>query len=278
MFPGNGWQLLALSSVVVLLWGAVAPVSGDFATYQKFGTHAYQMQKWKKAEVSRINNLKSSADLMFSQLEGINATIQEAIAQVGIHVEALNQTMNTLSITGNFSGGGYRQPPSAFQAYISASGSYQTETNSIPYKYANKVLDINNDFNTVTGLFTAPYIGLYYFHATYTCSSGKHEAVFKVKKANGPAKVIAYMKYNYGQETAATAMTILHPGDTVGVYPKYTTGSSFSMPGGEGNTFMGYQMAEFDDPDYDPNVTAAPNPPTPAPTFAPAPGTTSWFG
>ena len=58
-----------------------------------------------------------------------------------------------------------------------------------------------------------------------------------------------------GQETACTTVTLLHTGDTVGIYVMSSTFDTWSLSGGVGNTFAGYLVAKYDDPDYVPPAT-----------------------
>ena len=60
----------------------------------------------------------------------------------------------------------------------------------------------------------------------------------------------------------------MHPGDTMGVYPMSSTLEAWSLIGGIGNTFAGYLVARYDDPNYVPPVAV---PATAAPTAAPSP-------
>ena len=62
-------------------------------------------------------------------------------------------------------------------------------------------------------------------------------------------------------------MAMMHPGDTVGIYPLTSTFDSWTLPGGVGNTFAGYLVARYSDPNYvppDPVVDTTPAPTTSA--------------
>ena len=57
------------------------------------------------------------------------------------------------------------------------------------------------------------------------------------------------------QETACTTVTLLHTGDTVGIYVMSSTFETWALSGGVGNTFAGYLVAKYDDPNYVPPAT-----------------------
>ncbi|KAL8565017.1 hypothetical protein ACOMHN_003393 [Nucella lapillus] len=263
-----------------VLFLMVALVSGDFATFKLFGQHALCMQDWKKAISARLVQLASGSDSALDGAKGLNDTLQAAKGELETMVSAVKTTLDGLlstlnTATASSGSSDFVTPLSAFQVRISSSNTMSSDDPNEPIKYTDESLDENNDHDTSTGLFTTPTLGLYWFIVTLT-GSGRNELNIRVmRQATGLYENIAYVKYYGSQESSATAMAVLYPGDTVGVYPLSSSTSPFNMETGWANSFSGYMMAEYDDPDYTPPTTQAPPPATTTTTTTPTPAPTT---
>ena len=127
-----------------------------------------------------------------------------------------------------------------YQTMFSASG-----TDGTPGKYwtdyTNVTANVGNNFNTTTGLFTAPVAGYYFFVATgfkeYSAGSPTQYLIFK----NGTGVRRAYTDTPVNEYTSTPGVNglfSLAPGDFVGIYQQLGT-----MHTGANMHFSGWKVS-----------------------------------
>jgi hypothetical protein len=116
-----------------------------------------------------------------------------------------------------------------FHAYRSGDQSgYDSSNTGIAVAYNAEVEDINSDFNTSTGLFTAPVDGTYWFIGSIYSNFNFQQAWLTINTGSGAARA-TYTDFNVGGHSGSvfTGVFFVHldANDTVGYHP-YTTGST----------------------------------------------------
>ena len=105
----------------------------------------------------------------------------------------------------------------------SSGGSYNPFTYSHSVPYNEELHDIGGNFDTSTGLFTAPVAGTYLFqgsiYSTSTASGGWVQAWLTINGARGNYTDVAGNGMNHASIICTTHMVRLAAGDTVGYHP-----------------------------------------------------------
>ncbi|KAK7112999.1 uncharacterized protein [Littorina saxatilis] len=254
-------KLAVVACMMALVY--ITPATADFATFRKFGEHAHQMQRWKQGVKSYISSLANLANYLRTDTLALNRSIQTSMYNSEHQASTMNIMADDLltrlsDLQDNLTtASSDDESPLAFQADVVSAGVTPMAISYVPIKHGNVILNDGGHFDSSTGLFTAPVTGLYWFHATLTVPGGKREMYLRKSKVDGTTENIAYLNFYNNQETSTTTVTIMHPGDTMGMYPTTSPFINWDLPGGNGNTFAGYLVARYDDPDYTPPVTNA---------------------
>ena len=119
-----------------------------------------------------------------------------------------------------------------FHAYRSGDQSgYDASNTGIAVEYNAEVEDIYSDFNTSTGLFTAPVDGTYWFIGSAYSNFNFQQAWLTINTGSGAARA-TYTDFNVGGYAGGvfTGVFYVHldANDTVGYHP-YTTGSTSAL-------------------------------------------------
>ena len=119
-----------------------------------------------------------------------------------------------------------------FHAYRSGDQSgYDASNTGIAVEYNAEVEDINSDFNTSTGLCTAPVDGTYWFIGSAYSNFNFQQAWLTINTGSGAARA-TYTDFNVGGYAGGvfTGVFYVHldANDTVGYHP-YTTGSTSAL-------------------------------------------------
>ena len=119
-----------------------------------------------------------------------------------------------------------------FHAYRSGDQSgYDASNTGIAVEYNAEVEDINSDFNTSTGLFSAPVDGTYWFIGSAYSNFNFQQAWLTINTGSGAARA-TYTDFNVGGYAGGVFTCVfyvhLDANDTVGYHP-YTTGSTSAL-------------------------------------------------
>ena len=111
-------------------------------------------------------------------------------------------------------------------------GSYNPHTYSTSIQYNNTIYDEGSNFNTSTGLFTAPVAGMYMFqgsiYSVEASSGGWSQAWLTINGARGNYTDIAGNGFDNERIVSTTHLVKLASGDTVGYHP-YGSNQSYQV-------------------------------------------------
>ena len=130
------------------------------------------------------------------------------------------------------------EPEVAFFAAVSPHDVYHLGSNQ-PIKFDNAVLNVGNGYDSLTGVFIAPFDGIYSFTATIFGRLDNGDMYFGLCKNT----VICYANFeiNRSHQVAQSVILELHKGDHVAVLHN---GNDHGIVGHNFTTFSGFLLYE----------------------------------
>ena len=138
--------------------------------------------------------------------------IKREISGTQTETMRLNRSFGAVTKSSQPSFGGYLSPVgSGNRTYVS--GTYYRKTNYSTATHET-AFNVGNNFNTTTGIFTAPVQGTYVFHMRYSQGLANGRKIYQFQMPNGNFVEIAEDYLQHGDEHAAVLVK-MNANDTV---------------------------------------------------------------